>query len=198
MPDITLLLTFAELAFLLPDEASTVRDRLQLQRWEPDSPVALSGAASLFARGLLQRVEDDLIVPVEEVAIAIAAIAEAERWLEVGFARESETGGLQVYAAGGARVDVMAQPFGTYALAVQLQGGDLAETIESAVATFLADPAGGAAFVKRGGEHGDEVGLAVRRTPDGRVEIAAGPVDAAPVRAVQLAEALAEVRAFAA
>lgn len=198
MPAGPIILTFAELAFLLPSESDSVRDRLRLQRWEPESPVLLSGAASLFARGLLQLVEDDVVVPVEEVATVIGATSSAEQWAEVSFARESEAGSLQVFGSGDVRVDVVALPFGAFSFVLQEDTANLADAIESAVSVFLSEPNGGAAFVRRAPDEGNiDIGLAVRRSPDGVIEMTSGAVDDAAIRAVTLQEALSEVRAFA-
>jgi hypothetical protein len=167
--------------------------------WDAESPVPLCGAASLVARGLARLEGGDSLIPIDEISSLIDTITKATAWVQIGFARESSIGGVQVFDAGGKRVEAAAQPFGTFAFTLTDASVPLARAAGEAISTFLATEEAGAAFMKTGaaGNDGPD-GLAVRRAESGAIELAFGDPDAAQIREVSLAEAVAAVEQYVA
>lgn len=193
----TVVLTFAELACLLPEAASSARRRLHLLEWDAESPVPLAGVASLVVRGLVRFEESGSSVPVDEVSSVIATIANAVAWVQIGFARENAIGGIQICdAEDGMRVEATAQPFGAFAFTLTEASVPLANAAGVAVRAFLGTDESGAVFIKTGGAEADGDGLAVRQTDTGTIEVAVGKPDDAPIRELALDDAIAAVESY--
>ncbi len=111
----SLSLTFAELAYLLRDGDPSARARLQLAEWPQDSPVLTAGLASLAVRGLLET-RDGRPAPIEAIDPIIRTALNPTAWVEVGAARETAVGGLQLFDGAG-RFVVTAALLDTFTIA---------------------------------------------------------------------------------
>lgn len=190
MPDIVL--TFAELAFLLSKADEASRLRLQLQAWEVEGDVMTSGLASLFARGLVRQTDADGVVAIDDLVPLIDCLTDPERWVEIGFVSEDAAGGVQLFDAGGSRFAVAARPFGTFEMKQLELDASFAAAAAEIVDEFFSSRRGGA-FLRT---LGDDSGLGIRSGSIERFEIASGG-GGAPLRELDRTETLAAVAAYA-
>jgi hypothetical protein len=188
-------LTFAELHYLLPDGATSLI-RLQL-REDADGTLAACGLASLVARGLLETTGDSPS-PRDELAPFLDALTCTIAWIEIGLVRANGVGAVQIYESSEHRVNVVAQPFGTFVLTEAERGVLLPEAVGELIRTYLSEEVPGGVFLKA--ERADTAGtsseMALRSLELGLVEVSyggSGSDDAAELETVDVTEVGAAV-----
>lgn len=191
----SIVLTYAEVAFLL-DERAHVCERLGISESEVTADIVSAGAASLLARGLLRELDGRLAVDEELAALAVT-LDSATGWVEIGFAREESSGGVQVFDAPAARLQVAAGLLGTFTFAPLDASEPLSEAVGDFVSRLLAVDGPAAVFVKATPrvEVAPDAAFAVRTLEPGSVEVAVGSGEAV-VETMSLEDALTRLRRY--
>lgn len=163
-------LTFAELHYLLSG-SDTARRRLQL-REDADGALALCGLSSLAARGLLHTA-GEAPRPREDLVPFVEALTSPTAWVELGLVRANGEGGVQIFDSAEHRVNVVAQPYGTFVLAEADRGLPLPEAVAELLSRYFSEdgPAGVILKAERGNESTPSSAMALRSLEQGIVEI---------------------------
>ncbi len=190
-------LTFAELEFLLPTADSTARKRLHLRTWNEESGISECGLASLVARGLVTS-SGGVIEPIGRLAPLLDALTSALAWVEIGIARETTAGGVQIFDGTVTRIHATALPFGTFGLTEVNSSIPFAESAADFVRNFLSEDEAGAAVLKTVPRSDDaaEGEFAVRRSSSGEIQMARGAPGALEVTEVNLDAAVAGAKDY--
>jgi hypothetical protein len=189
----SLVLTLAELTFLLP-ESTTATRRLRIDRAGTGAEIKASGLSSLAARGLLADVNGEIFAR-DEVGSVIRSLATADSWVEFGVATSASAGGLQIFDGPTGRVRATAEVFGTFRFERLHQDVSLAAAACELTLTILADDAATVAvFLVVERDHAGTRTLAARRVATEQLQLA-NDVDE-PIRQVSVDEVARAVRAM--
>jgi hypothetical protein len=151
-----LILTFAEIEFLLRGNPPRIPVREQLRLREPDDMIAAAGLASLLARGLCIREAED-VRPAKDLLPVIAAMS-------LGLVGDRETV-VHLFLAAEAAVALSPAEFGQFTAELLDPAVPAAEQITRFVDACL--PAGRESGVLVQAPGADEVSLAVARDETG-------------------------------
>jgi hypothetical protein len=159
-----LILTFAEIEFLLRGNPPRIPVREQLRLREPDDMIAAAGLASLLARGLCIREAED-VRPAKDLVPVIAAMSLADRGIRaLGLVDDRETV-VHLFLAAEAAVALSPAEFGQFTAELLDPAVPAAEQITRFVDACL--PAGRESGVLVQAPGADEVSLAVARDETG-------------------------------
>lgn len=163
----TLLLTFAEIEFLLrvrPVTLDGLRDTLGIEQFGTGDDVARAGSASLGVRGLLTADGEDL-VPSPELVVVIAGLSEAVSAVRLVGSIDGRVTLVHLLAGPDVCLALFASQgqFAVRALDLEVT---IADQVTRFVDSCLAEPAESAVVIESR-TAGETVGIAIARDEDG-------------------------------
>ena len=119
-------------------------------------------------------------------------------WVEIGLVRTNGAGGVQIFESAEQRVNVVAQPFGNFALAEATRDLPLAAVVGELIREYLAEEAPSGVFLKAEDANDREASraMALRSLESGVVEISHDGEEPGESEAISLAEASVTVAQF--